>query len=127
MFKIEHQWAYLNYKLLSDKFSSKRVPEQAFEVKYIHSFYIISVFVYIWNHVVELLSIRIVSEVNTIDNSRGSSECFAFYEMDENDCMKYFLSFAKFVFGIWLKGLCCYKSKFSLAFNLDDSIQYRLE
>jgi hypothetical protein len=33
-----------------------------------------TVSVYIWNHVVELLSIRIVSEV-IIDNSRGSSEC----------------------------------------------------
>jgi hypothetical protein len=47
LFKIEHQWAYLNYKLLSDIFSSKRVPKQAFGVKYIHSFHIISVSVYI--------------------------------------------------------------------------------
>jgi hypothetical protein len=29
MFEIEHQWSYLNNKLLSDIFSSKRVPEQA--------------------------------------------------------------------------------------------------
>jgi hypothetical protein len=47
---------------------------QTLDVKYIHLFYIISVSVYIWNHVVELLLIRIVSEVNIIDNSRGSSE-----------------------------------------------------
>jgi hypothetical protein len=39
LFKIEHQWAYLNNKLLSDIFSSIRVPEQTLNVKYIHSFY----------------------------------------------------------------------------------------
>jgi hypothetical protein len=43
LFKIEHQLAYINYKLLSDIISSIRVPEQKLHVKYIHSFYIISV------------------------------------------------------------------------------------
>jgi hypothetical protein len=47
LFRIEHEWAYLNNKLLSDIFSSIRVPEQTLDFKYIHSFYIISVSVHI--------------------------------------------------------------------------------
>jgi hypothetical protein len=57
LFKIEHQWVYLNCKLLSDIFSSIRVPKQTLDVKYLHLFYIIT----FENHVVELLSIRILS------------------------------------------------------------------
>jgi hypothetical protein len=75
LFKIVHQWAYLNYKLLSNIFSIIRVPKQTLlfllDVKYIHSFYKISVSVYIRNHVIKLLSIRI--EV-IIDNNRGSAD-----------------------------------------------------
>jgi hypothetical protein len=55
LFKIVHQWAYLNYKLLSGIFSIISVPKQTLlflcaSVSFfiiIHSFYIISVFVYI--------------------------------------------------------------------------------
>jgi hypothetical protein len=36
LFKIEHQWAYLNNKLLSDILSSIRVPEQTLVVKVLH-------------------------------------------------------------------------------------------
>jgi hypothetical protein len=40
----------LLYCIYSGKEKSIRVPEQTLNVKYMHSFYIISVSVYIWNH-----------------------------------------------------------------------------
>jgi hypothetical protein len=80
LFESVHQLAYLNQKWLVRHIFNHNCTETYFIFLWMSNIYIRltftnSVSVYIWNHAVELLSIRINSEVIK-ENSRGRSGCW---------------------------------------------------